>query len=220
MRRLSCAVLVVLFCILVPAMAWGQCRILTLDDGPLPPSTTKVLDALKEAHVKATFFIVGRMAEAYPDVLRRIVAEGHELGVHSHTHPKHFELLTEAQVRKEFADADAAIKKIVGLVPRIVRVPGGADSRAIRAALSNRIIVGWGKHGNPDDWKFRDTNRTIRVVSAMPADEIVLLHDIVPTTAAAMPAILAKYSRDGGRFITVTEFLNGACAPRIAARKK
>ena len=219
MRRISRVAFAALCCFLAAtASAWSQCRVPTFDDGPLPPWTDKVLDALKQAEVKATFFVVGNMARAYPDTLKRIVAEGHELGVHSDTHPLGFEHLTEAQVRKEFADADATIKKIVGFVPRIVRIPGGANSRAIRAELKGRIIVGWGKHSDPEDWKYRDTKRTVHVVSAMPPDEILLLHDIVPTTSVSVSAILANYQQKGSRFITVTEFLNGACAPRIAGK--
>lgn len=221
MRKTALLFGTVLTCLLIStAAALSQCRVLTFDDGPLPPWTTKVLDALKRENVKATFFVVGSMVRAYPDVLRRIAADGHEIGVHSNTHPKHFELLTEAQVRKEFTDADAVIRRVIGFVPRIVRIPGGADSPAIRAALKGRIIVGWGKHSDPDDWKFRNAGRTTRVVSAMPQNEIVLMHDIVPTTTAAVPAILANYKREGARFVTVSEFLSGTCTPVRSAKVK
>src|SRR3989344_1129517 len=219
MRRISRVAFAALCCFLAAtASAWSQCRVPTFDDGPLPPWTDKVLDALKQAEVKATFFVVGNMARAYPATLKRIVADGHDLGVHSDTHPLGFEHPTEAQVRKEFADADATIKKIVGFVPRIVRIPGGANSRAIRAVLSDRVIAGWGKHSDPNDWKYRDAKRTVRIVSAMPSDEILLLHDIVPTTAVSVSAILAQYQRAGARVVTFTEFLNGECAPRIAGK--
>jgi len=219
MRRISRVAFAALCCFLAAtASAWSQCRVPTFDDGPLPPWTDKVLDALKQAEVKATFFVVGNMARAYPATLKRIVADGHDLGVHSDTHPLGFEHLTEAQVRKEFADADATIKKIVGFVPRIVRIPGGANSRAIRAALSDRVIVGWGKHSDPNDWKYRDAKRTVRIVSAMPSDEIVLMHDIHATSVAAVPGIIAGLRARGMSFVHASALWKHRCAPRIAGK--
>ena len=93
--------------------------ILTFDDGPLPPSTNRVLETLRQECVKATFFIVGQMAKAYPNVLRQVAAEGHSIGTHSVTHPLIFTKLSAERGRKEIDNGFAIVNDILAhLSPR------------------------------------------------------------------------------------------------------
>src|SRR5262245_36754703 len=105
---------------LVAGPSWSNTICLTFDDGPHPEHTPRVLDALKEAGVVGTFFVIGERAEQYPDLVRRIVSEGHVLGHHSFTHsPPHEtssrQLLAEVQRTRDL------LRELVGEAPILFR---------------------------------------------------------------------------------------------------
>lgn len=96
---------------------------LTFDDGPNPIYTEKILSILKEAGVMATFFLIGRNAELYPDIVRRILADGHDIGNHTYTHARLAEV-SEETVRSEIVKAETVITSITGNSPVFFRPPG------------------------------------------------------------------------------------------------
>jgi peptidoglycan/xylan/chitin deacetylase (PgdA/CDA1 family) len=98
--------------------------VLTFDDGPLPPRTNHVLDTLACECVKATFFLVGKMATTYPDVVRKIVAAGHTVGTHSQTHPLRLHKVPLAKAEQEISDGIASVTAVLGEPPApFFRIP-------------------------------------------------------------------------------------------------
>ena len=118
--------------------------VLTFDDGPLPPYTNRVLEALAHECVKANYFIVGRMARGYPDLLRRIHAEGHVIGTHSENHPLAFEKMplraVQAEIDQGFASTTAALGS-QGTVAPFFRIPGLLRADTVEQYL--RIALRW-----------------------------------------------------------------------------
>jgi len=110
--------------------------VITFDDGPIPPYSNAVLDTLASQCVKATYFLVGEMAQAYPSIVRRIYNAGHTIGTHSQNHPSRFQRLTtsafERQIDRGIASVDAALGDPKALSP-FFRVPGLNRTNAIEA---------------------------------------------------------------------------------------
>ena len=102
---------------------------LTIDDGPDPTWTPKVLDLLAANGVHATFSLIGRQAQAYPTLVRRIVSAGHGVCNHSMTHPQPFGARPTAAIRQQIVGAQAVISDAAGAQPRLFRAPGGDWTR-------------------------------------------------------------------------------------------
>lgn len=107
---------------------------LTFDDGPDKKYTDKVLDILKEHKVKGTFFVVGDRVKQYPDVMKRIVQEGHALGNHSWSHSE-LTKLSKEKARQEIVKTDNAIREITGAAPTMMRPPYGATSARVKGEI-------------------------------------------------------------------------------------
>ncbi|MDJ1137086.1 polysaccharide deacetylase family protein [Streptomyces iconiensis] len=159
--------------------AGGHSVALTLDDGPHPEWTPKTLDLLKRYHIKATFCLIGPNAERYPDLVRRIVAEGHRLCDHSVDHDTGMDHKSVAYQKKQILDAKAQIDKASGGA-RIYyyRAPGGAftpDSRRIAAGQGMRPL-GW--IVDPGDWQRPGADVILRKAKEQVEDgAVVLFHD-------------------------------------------
>lgn len=182
--------------------------VLTFDDGPLPPSSNKVLDTLAAQCVKATFFLVGEMAKNFPAVVRRIYAEGHTLGTHSEDHPLRFDRLPPDKVRWEIdqgiANVGAALGDPAKLAPYF-RIPGLGRTNFIENELASRSLINFSVDVVADDWHRRIAPAQIvaRAVSRLEArgKGMLLLHDIHPATAAALPELLKQLKEHGFRIV-------------------
>ena len=120
--------------------------VLTFDDGPLPPYTNIILDTLASQCVKATYFLVGQMAHAYPSVVRRIYNEGHTIGTHSEHHPRAFERLSMRRVEREVDDGINSVTAALGdakALSPFFRVPGFGSTNAIERFLEGKHLVIW-----------------------------------------------------------------------------
>ncbi|KQC40061.1 chitooligosaccharide deacetylase [Frankia sp. ACN1ag] len=150
---------------------------LTIDDGPHPVWTPRILDVLRLNRVSATFSVVGAQAVANPELVRRIVAEGHSLCNHSMTHPQPFSRRTPDQIRIEMTRAQSAIVDAGAEPPRLFRAPGGDWSPAVLAAAAGLGMTSLGWDVDPRDWA-RPGTASIRqsLGSARPGD-ILLCHD-------------------------------------------
>ncbi len=186
----------------------GKVVAITFDDGPSPKLTPQLLDMLKARKVKATFFVVGQNAAAYPEIVKRIVDEGHEIGNHSWNHPQ-LTRLSRAAVDAQMSKTNAAIKAAAGFDPVVMRPPYGATN----AALNKHYAVAYGMKVilwsvDPLDWKFRNSARVEQsIVSQTGPGGIILAHDIHPSTVAAMPATIDALLAKGYQFATVSELL-------------
>ncbi len=187
----------------------GPVIAITFDDGPHPEYTPRLLDTLKEREIKATFFMVGRNAAAYPAIVKRMADEGHEVANHTWAHP----LLTsygsegvESQLRR----THDAILNASGVAPLLYRPPYGAarltQRRSIQETFGYPTIL-WDV--DPLDWQPPRSVKKVydRVLAATKPGSIVLLHDIHETTVNAMPATLDVFIARGYQMVTVTQLI-------------
>src|SRR6202142_3505077 len=129
--------------------------VLTFDDGPIPPYSNRILDTLDSQCVKATFFMVGEMAHAYPAISRRIYNAGHTIGTHSQHHPFTFQNLSIQRVEREvesgIASVDAALGDPKAVAP-FFRIPGLGRTHAIEDYLASQSLVTWSADVDTNDW--------------------------------------------------------------------
>jgi peptidoglycan/xylan/chitin deacetylase (PgdA/CDA1 family) len=179
------------------------CVALTFDDGPAV-STVQVLDALRGKRAIATFCVLGQNVTRAPKVARRLVDDGHELCNHTF---EHLDLRhrTREQVREDVARTDRAIGAVGGQRPSWVRPPYGALSDAAAGALDRPALL-WDV--DTLDWKHRDPAAVAqRAVAGAEPGSIVLLHDIHPSTAQAVPAVVDGLRAKGLTLVTVSTLL-------------
>ena len=181
---------------------------MTFDDGPHPKLTPMLLDMLKERGIKATFFLVGKNAADYPEIVQRIVAEGHEVANHSWSHPQLTKLGPDA-LNKEIAQTNEAIHQATGIQTTIMRPPYGATNAAITKRLNDEFglaVIMWSV--DPLDWKIRNSAHVTKYITENTTPgAIILSHDIHPTTVEAMPAVLDTLTAKGYKFVTVSELI-------------
>ena len=150
---------------------------LTFDDGPYPPYTDRLLDVLKAKRVHATFFLVAEQAQQYPELVRRMKAEGHTVGLHAFRH-RDFLKLTEEEKRKDLEQGKNLLRDITGKNPVYWRPPHGFRDFSVMetAAAQNLTVVNWSVI--PRDWTGIDSQEIFRRVMDKADDgAIVLLHD-------------------------------------------
>ncbi|MET8143870.1 polysaccharide deacetylase family protein [Sphaerisporangium sp. NPDC005288] len=186
------------------ACAHAKCVALTFDDGPFD-YTGAVLDALARHNARATFFVVGQMVTpATAPLLRRMVAEGHQLGNHSWDHPA-LTSLSRDGLRGQLDRTQQVVRSITGVTMRLMRPPYGSTDGKVaeetgRAGLAQIL---WDL--DTLDWRDRDSALVARRASAARPGSVVLLHDIHRTTMEALPHLLADLSAKGYTFVTVSE---------------
>ncbi|GAB3676215.1 hypothetical protein GCM10027589_46340 [Actinocorallia lasiicapitis] len=183
-----------------------KCVALTFDDGPVR-GTAKVLDALKQENVKATFFVLGENVREHPDMLRREIAEGHEIGNHTWDH-RDLSRMTTAQIRGEIQRTSALIQRVGGVTPKVMRAPYGASSKRVAKVAEAYGLpqVLWAV--DPQDWReHRPAAVAHGVLKDVQPGQIVLMHDIQPGTVKAVPQILRSLKKQGYVFVTVTQLL-------------
>jgi len=183
-----------------------KCIALTFDDGP-SRYTPRLLDILKQYNVHATFFVVGREAEARPQTIARMVKEGHVVGNHSYSHPE-FWKLDAASIKSQITRTSAIIKKASGKQPILMRPPYGESNptvRSIEAQLGMAQVL-WSV--DPLDWKVKDEKTVAaNVLKAAKPGAIVLSHDLYPTTIRAYTEIIPKLQAEGYVFVTVPQLV-------------
>jgi peptidoglycan-N-acetylglucosamine deacetylase len=195
---------------------------LTFDDGPDPRWTPAILDILRSENVPATFFIVGKNGEAYPDLIRRIVAEGHEIGNHTFTHPNLGEVPLSI-TKLELTATQRLIESLTGRSTVLFRPPYFGDAEADNpqdvapAYLAQQLgYIMVGVRIDPDDWQLpvraEDVvKRTIdRAMDQNPETrgQVILLHDSGgdrSVTIEALPELIHQLRQRGFQFVAVSE---------------
>jgi len=186
---------------------------LTFDDAPDTVYTPQVLDILKKYNVKATFFIVGRLAETHPEIVKRMVKEGHIIGNHSYNHSL-LTKLTDEQYRMQITKTQKILNNTIGYMPKLVRPPYGeiSESQLLWASEHNLLVVNW----NVDslDWKQLNQQQvTANVLNNARAGAIVLQHtgggpnQDLSGTVNALPTIIESLQAKGYRLVTLPELL-------------
>ncbi len=179
--------------------------VLTFDDGPQKFHTEAVLAALAEQCTKAIFFSIGKMALGYPEILRKVAADGHTIGSHTWSHANLRKKKTEAEAVDEIERGMSAVKRAVGgPVAPFFRFPELADSPETIKHLQTRNVAMFSTDIDSFDFKFRNAEHTIKAVIDR-LDKlgkgIVLMHDIQPSTAKAVPALLVALKQHGYKIV-------------------
>jgi peptidoglycan-N-acetylglucosamine deacetylase len=184
--------------------------VLTFDDGPLPPYTEAILKTLASECVKATFFSVGRQANQFPDLLRRAYQAGHTIGTHSQNHPLTFDQMPFEAAKREIDDGIASVTAALGDargVAPFFRIPGFLRVGSVEDYLASKSISVWSADADADDW-YRTATLESVVSKAMTrlnqrSRGILLLHDVQPVTALALPLLLRELKNNGYRIVHV-----------------
>jgi peptidoglycan/xylan/chitin deacetylase (PgdA/CDA1 family) len=183
--------------------------VLTFDDGPLPATTGKVLAALSAECVQATFFVIGRNAQASPQMLKAMVRQGHSIGNHTWSHPMLDHLgkaKALADIDKGFAADDAALAPAKPGPVRLFRFPYFASTPALLDEMESRGAVVFGADLWASDWVKMTPQQELDLLTMRLAHArkgIILLHDTKYQTAAMLPAFLRYLKQNGYKVVHV-----------------
>jgi peptidoglycan/xylan/chitin deacetylase (PgdA/CDA1 family) len=203
---------------------------LTFDDGPHPELTPQLLDILRQQGVRATFYVIGRNVDTYPEIARRIVSEGHEIANHTYNHP-HLTQVGAARLDSEMTRTTDAIVRATGRRPTNMRPPYGSINARVEQSMLQKHgldVIMWSV--DPLDWR-RPGAEVVRqrLVDGAKPGGILLAHDIHPGTIEAMSGTISDLKAKGYGFATVSQLLAlqepsrprpaaGAPAPQTAVR--
>jgi peptidoglycan/xylan/chitin deacetylase (PgdA/CDA1 family) len=193
---------------------------MTFDDGPHATNTPKLLEIAAQRHIKLTFFVLGQCVEQNPAVFQREVAEGHEIGNHSWSHPN-LAKLSDAAVRSQLQRTEDIILKTAGVKPKLMRPPYGELTKRQRVWVNRDFgyeVILWDV--DPLDWKRPGPDVVARrIIAGTRAGSIILSHDIHPPTIEAIPQVFDALLAKGFKFVTVSELLamdKGGERPEVA----
>lgn len=177
---------------------------LTFDDGPKKDSEI-LLDVLKAKNVKATFFVVGKQAQAYPGIVKRMADEGHEIGNHTFSH-RDLEYLNEEEITQEVFKTAAVVRSITGQAVRFLRPPGGHEGTKLPNVMRRfgMSTVYWTSNASKLEGTTSKKVFDYAVSSAKPGG-IVLLHNVELCTLKALPEIIDALRSKGYSFVTLSE---------------
>lgn len=175
---------------------------LTFDDGPRRSTTEELLDGLAQRGVKATFFLIGEMVPDCEDLVRRMEEEGHQIGSHTYDHVR-LTNLNAADFARQVDRTQALLAEILGRDGFALRPPyGSIDNGVVKRADSPLIL--WSI--DPEDWDDKDVDRIVsHIVSCAQDGDIILLHDIYPTSVEAALRVVDELHQRGFLFVTVEE---------------
>jgi peptidoglycan/xylan/chitin deacetylase (PgdA/CDA1 family) len=191
---------------------------LTFDDGPHPQFTPQLLDLLRKYDIKATFFVVGKMAEKYPDLVKTEAEEGHVVGNHTYDHVN-LTRIPQTQVQVEWQACSDVVKDILGKAPRYCRPPGGDfDGEVVAAAeRCGLTTVLWtddpGDYTSPGDGRIET-----RTLSRISNGGIILLHDGIQQTIDVLPQIIEHLQHRGYKFVTIPEMVKHLEKPQAEVK--
>jgi peptidoglycan/xylan/chitin deacetylase (PgdA/CDA1 family) len=193
----------------VDAIIQGPLRargvVLTFDDGPDPKTTPRVLDALDQAKATATFFVIAKKAEKYPEIVREIVRRGHQIGLHAYAHDRLFSLRTPARVKNDLLRGLDVLEKITGTRPLLFRPPIGHTNPIIARVIEelDLIVIGWSVSARDGTRSATKEKILKRLRKGIDHGAILLMHDaserddFEPQGPEALPDVLAMIKGEG-----------------------
>lgn len=189
---------------------------LTFDDGPYGTSTEEVLNILRKEKINATFFLIGKNVDQYPEIAKEIVNEGNVVGNHTYNHFKNFAKMSSKDFSADLNKAEISIASSTGVIPKLFRAPYGYISNTMKKELTKDgyTLVRWNVDGN--DWNLKKTSSQIEnstVVNTKPYS-ILLMHDGHETSnysrvnsIDSLPNIIRNLKNEGYSFVTVDKLL-------------
>lgn len=178
---------------------------LTFDDGPHPLLTERLLEILRQQKVKATFFVVGKMVERRPDLVKLEAADGHEVASHTYNHFR-LPTLSASLIEQELRAGSTAIQRVLGTAPRFYRPPGGEYNDLV-VEMTKRLgmtMVLW--TADPADFAYPPPQVIEkRILEKVENGGIILLHDGIPQTMMMLPDLIHRLRAKGYKFVTCTE---------------
>lgn len=179
---------------------------LTFDDGP-GAYTDRLLDIFLEHGGQATFFLMGNKIDKRPETVQRIAAEGHEIGGHSWSH-KELTKLTDKEIRSQLVKTNNKINELTGLTPAIMRPPYGSYNDDVRAVAKKLGLSAINWNVDTLDWKYKDPDYVYNAAMKKLKDgNIILFHDIHPTTVDALEKLVPDLIDEGYQLVTVSQLL-------------
>ncbi|MFG0250339.1 MAG: polysaccharide deacetylase family protein [Phycisphaeraceae bacterium JB051] len=182
---------------------------LTFDDGPDAKMVPKLLELFAKENVKATFFVKGNNVTAFPEVAKRIIAEGHEIGNHSRTHANLPKCETVDAVREEIVSTQKIVTDTVGVTPVTFRAPYLAHDDKVWEVLDELKLPSINASQYTDDWdKKKDAEHILtRATDNIQAGDIILLHSWRQETYDVMPEMIKRIKAAGLEMVTVKTLL-------------
>lgn len=182
---------------------------LTFDDGPDVEFTNKILDILAENHVPATFFLIGRKIPGNEQLIRRMVDEGHLIGMHSFSHSGWFDLFSAGRMKKEFLQTEELLLEITGMRPLLFRPPYGVINPLVKKALKGTPyhIIGFSNRAW-DTATGKEGKVLSRIIRKIRPGDIVLLHDTVQQNINVLRQLIGHLEKESFQVIPLDHLLN------------
>lgn len=182
---------------------------LTFDDGPHSEITPKILEVLAIEKVKAAFFVIGKNAEQYPELVREIIQGGHTIANHSYCHSNSLGFFSESKLKKDFEKCNSIILKIIGRQPVFFRPPFGVTNPRYANVLKrlNLLSIGWNVRSMDTTVKSKDT-LLAKITTSIEKGSIVLLHDTKQITLETLPLVIQYCKNKNIKIVPLPELIN------------
>ncbi len=174
---------------------------LTFDDGPYAPVTTKILKVAKKYDAKVTFFAVGNRLNTYKDTVKKAYEQGCQIASHTYEH----QILTKVgpkQIKSQVSRVNTVLNKLIGCKTTALRPPGGGVNDTVRKYVGLPMIC-W--NVDTEDWKSRNSTKVLSRCKNIADGDIVLMHDLYPSTANAVAKLIPRLVKKGFQLVTVDE---------------
>lgn len=176
---------------------------LTFDDGPYTPVTGKILNILKKYDAKATFFVVGSRVPQYEDMVKKAYEQGNEIATHTYNHADLTKLSTK-KIKAEINKSSDVINDAIGCSFSVLRPPAGNINDKMRKVIKVPMIY-WSV--DTEDWRSRNAKSVLKECKSIRDGDIVLMHDLYPSTAEAVKKLVPRLVKEGYQLVTVDEML-------------
>jgi peptidoglycan/xylan/chitin deacetylase (PgdA/CDA1 family) len=174
---------------------------LTFDDGPYDKVTDRLVKTLAKHDARATFFVVGNRISRYASSLKKAYDNGNQIATHTYDHGN-LTKMSKSQIKKELKKAAKETKKVTGSVPTMLRPPYGTVNKTMRSAIDLPMIY-WDV--DTQDWSSRNKKKILQRCKNISDGDIVLMHDLYPTTADAVEVLVPRLQKKGFQLVTVEE---------------
>lgn len=181
---------------------------ITFDDGPTE-NTLLILDLLKKQEAKATFFCIGKNIEKHPEILKKIISEGHIVGNHSYSHSHFFDFYRKNRVIDELEKTNSIIEKVIGKKTQLFRPPYGVTNPSIRKALevTKHKVIGWNIRSLDGIAKNKKMILN-RIINRITPGGIILLHDTNLQSVKVLEQLLLILEKNNYKVVSLEQLLN------------